>query len=232
MRKKEILLVYQMGKVGSDSIVKNLSVKALHLHTLYGCNPNSKYLNASHSIRTKINKYFYFWNLRRKIRAYSKIKIITCFRPLSERDPSMFFHDLDGYIHKYRTESSKNYFEFNSGGVEILKDLYYQKYDFEYGLNWIGNELSRFTGIRFLEKNKARFYSTRNYEVLVLNTNEIDSCGELIAEFSGGVFTLGRSNASSEKWHAPIYDEFKKDLNYEYKSSNIACWIESKVQGN
>jgi hypothetical protein len=227
---KDIILIYQMGKVGSDSLVKTIGPKAIHLHTLYGRNPNDKNLNIIRNPVKKIKKIMLYFIIRCLLKFKKNIKIITVFRDLKYREPSMFFQDLDAYIRTYRGISFEHYVELNGGGINKLKKIYNELYDFEYASYWMNNELSRFAGIDFLSHDKKRYYSNKGINILVLNMDEINTSEQIISDFVGEDIQIKQSNGSEEKWYSTIYRDFCMICDDKKYDEVINEWIKSKPE--
>lgn len=236
-RKDNFVFVYQMGKVGSDSLCSSIGPEeSEHIHTLYNGNPNSKFLSPDSFISKK--KYELSLLFKRLIiktsRFNKKIKIITLVREPSKRDPSMFFQDIDGFIRKERSISYDNYIRLNSGGVNELCKLYLARYDFDYGLDWMDNELKRFTGIDLYKEsfeNGVCIKSDKKFNILCLRVDKINSNKKIISDFVGKKIEIRSTNLSESKWYSNLYAEFllelklPEPLNDKYKQSKLSQWL-------
>lgn len=201
-----------MGKVGSDSIASSLGKGSVeHFHTLYGMNPNDRSLSNDGVMRL-IKKNIFYTIKRWLIKRETKVKIITLVRDPLERDISMFFQDINAFISKKRSFDYDSYVKFNSGGIEVLVDLFDELYDFKYGQEWFEKELFRFTGINIYNKplvNGHSLYSNGKYEVLCIDMNSINSLEDVISKFCQRKVKIVSRNRSTEKWYQPIYTLFK-----------------------
>ncbi|UTW02471.1 hypothetical protein KDX31_14060 [Amphritea atlantica] len=242
-KRKEFYLIYQMGKVGSDAVCGAIGDDCVeHIHTLYGGNPNDKYLQRN-NIKAPVYDFIYYGIKRFLLRLGAKnkkLKVITLVRDPISRDPSMFFQDLDGYVHQKRKESYSDYISFNTGGVSRLISLYEEVYDFEYGLSWFERELKRYTGIDIYESSFVNgFVRVENdkFDVLCLRMEKLDELEAVLSDFCNRDIHLIRRNESVDKWYKSIYESFR--LNYkigerrldQYKQSKLYLWlsVESEV---
>lgn len=207
-----------MGKVGSDSLAASIGDNDVsHFHTLYGNNPNDKYLDNGGFISRAKCKIRCFIN-RAKIRCLNvngKIKIITLIRDPLDRDVSMFFQDLEGYVLKKRTESHSSYISFNKGGCQPLISLFDKEYDFDYGVNWLDNELKRFTGVDLYKYDVSSGVCrviTSKYDILCIKMSFIDSVEEELSEFCERDIKIKQRNLSDSKWYGCLYKDFKSEI--------------------
>lgn len=234
------VLVYQMGKVGSDGMCRSLGTdKCEHVHTFYGFNPNSKFLSPN---KINFKSSISFWVKRIIIKTLAKkrkIKIITLVRDPEKRDPSMFFQDIDGYIRKERSISYGNYIRFNSGGISELCKLYLDRYDFDYGLNWLDDELKKLTDIDLYKEDfESGICRSSNecFDVLCLRMDKINENEGLISEFVGRPIRIVESNRSQDKWYSKLYADFLTELclpdriKDKYTSSKLSRWISGNLK--
>ena len=233
---KDFVFIYQMGKVGSDTLCKSIGHEYCeHLHTLYGNNPNDKFLCAEAKLKRKIIFLCKRLIIRYKFKS-KKIRIITLARNLESRDPSMFFQDIDGYINKERSSSFDSYVKFNSGGIDAIIDLYFKRYDFLYGENWFDKEIKRFSGIDILNNNFEDDYllvENKKFKILVLKTNAINKSETIISNFLERQIRIKESNTAESKWYSLVYKEFinklkackKERISKYYQNSKVNKWL-------
>jgi hypothetical protein len=212
------ILVFTMAKVGSLSVYFSLKKVALrqsifHIHSLDEkevkngiklCFDNNLYPGSKSPVFL-INK-----KIIKKGKPY---KIISLFRDPLERNISAFFEVFE----LHTGEKPKDF----SGDMNEMKQLYHEKLNHDFPLNWFEKQ--------FLEATKINVYSydfdkesgfqtikNNNIEVLLINSNVADHIKEeLIRDFCGfKSFTLYNRNVSSTKEYASYYKEFKDNIKF------------------
>ncbi|ACK64155.1 conserved hypothetical protein [Rippkaea orientalis PCC 8801] len=222
VRQPELILVHQMGKVGSSSIYKglkklNLGIPIYHTHVL-----NPKQLE---DLRQKIKSYNYRRYGERVITElylHKQIqqglngktwKIITLVREPIGKNISDFFENLDNDVW-YRNEyiGHKN--------VDELMEHFLNEFPHEAVLTWLDRHITNVFGIDILgkdfPKNKGyQIFKTDNIEILLIRMEDINlKIVEAMREFMNiENFTLSKVNIGDEKKYANKYQQFKQSIN-------------------
>ena len=225
--KNEVVLVYQMGKVGSTSVIKTIKAVskrygAYHLHFLNKenivqaerklaqlvgrkkYNANSWCLAESKFIRAK---------LERMIRKKNKLKIVTLVRDPIGRNLSSFFENIERYSKALNIDIAK------SSPQEIF-DIFQNKFhEHNYVLNWFDEEIkSVFT----IDVYNYKFDKERGYtiikkniaNVLIIRLDKLDQYGEeALKKFLGEMnVKLAYGNVASNKNYDKMYKRFLKNV--------------------
>ena len=219
----EIILIYQMGKVGSKSIEQslrdlNLKIPIYHLHFL---SPNrvrrkiidqkEKNLEIDKSI--KIAKILWKEITQNKI-TNKKWKIITLVREPISRNISAFFQGIEERFPNF-------YQDYYSGSLDIEKliDEFLNKYPHDSTLLWLDEELKFVFDIDVFSCPfpRSKGYTTfhkDNIDVLLIRSENLNQCfQESFSEFLNidDIF-LNRQNIGSEKKYAEIYKKFRETI--------------------
>jgi len=225
--KRNFVLVYQMGKVGSSSIYNSMS-GAVNVHTLYGNPPNPPHLQLSYPWLLPRVKYFFSCLVRRFL-IYSRkhTKIVTVVRCPYERNISMFFQALPFWMAEYysgfgvasRAHNNKG------EGLEVLWDCFKENFNHDYPVRWFDNEIGRLTGIKISDFVKVdanqRIWraSKKGFEVLLLDVSEVRKSTSVISNFCGQNYSPVDVNVGDKKWYAQVYRDFKERYLEEYKAT-------------
>ena len=245
---KNSVIIYQMGKVGSSTIMNslnNLSIDNIQIHSfenytdpMYPCKNkkrNWKQYNINFS-PLKLNKQirsFFTIKIYRQLLDYyrkkgsKKIKIITLVREPVGREISRFFQNIEAitYYNRYilKGEKGKN-----------LQEMYL-KYNNKYStVNYFDEEFFKFTGIDVynypFDKEKGfSLIEKDNISLLILKLEKLNDLTPILKSFIGNEkFELEKSNETSNKWHYILYKDFiknyypeKEHLDYIYSSKYI-----------
>lgn len=217
------VLVYQMGKVGSLSIVKSLQNSGLfpvfHLHAMLPISSlqnrklfdeNSRQLPSIRlsKIRSERKGKFLYENVILKKRA---IKVISLTREPIGRNISAFFQNFERETGKKCEDCY-----FNS---QELTDIFLTYFSHSMPLNWFDNHLRNHIGIDIYEYTFPKdrgFLSIQkdNVDLLVLKVELPDSIKEkIIAEFLGlKEFKIINTNVGEDKNYRDMYKEFRQNL--------------------
>jgi hypothetical protein len=200
---KEVILIYQMGKVGSSSIsksLKNSGIYSIHTHRLNTTYPfTTKFQKIYQSIRAGVLKVF----LHRK-----KIKLITLTREPISRNISGFFQNLEDFIGK--NEKDKN---------ELIK-LFFKSENNYYTINWFDNEIKSVFGIdvysyEFPKDKGFMVISDKNVEMFIARIEDLNSLENQIGNFLKiKEFKLDNTNKGENKWYSEMYDQLKSNINF------------------
>ncbi len=223
--KADFVLVYQMGKVGSTSLVKSLP-QAMHAHSLYWNNPCSVRNELDLTFVERIKMKLIYFIIRGCIKLRREVKIISMVRDPLERDISMFFQDLPYWLVSYQKDNP--HFE-KTNTKDYLMKVFEEGFDFSYCENWFDTELKKFSGIDIykypFEPNKGfTILNKGKFKVLVVNFEMLkekpDETELIISEFVNTPCELVSENNSNKKWYSSVYSNFKNEYKAELRKSN------------
>lgn len=219
--KQTPILIYQMGKVGSSSVMKSLEKKAIwplfHVHFLLKSADNRSFYNPKVYEILDLNR-----NAERQVRLgeflYKKIivpkkqlKIISLTREPVGRNIAAFFQNFE-------RETGKKY-ELSNFTPHELMNIFINYYPHSIPLDWFDNYFKPFLGVDVYEYPfpKEQGYlriNKDNVDLLILKLETSDSVKEkAIADFLGlKEFKLVRTNVGENKNYRDIYKEFKQNL--------------------
>ncbi len=226
------LLIYTMGKVGSQTVRDTLKSKKIdmplyHLHHL-----KHDYIVAREK---RDKKYFrhrdlqYIWMLqylRRKLDKglnNKKWKIVTLIRDPIAVNVSSFFHHVNhveflGTQQGYRIKS--RYYDFETTvkiqEAGILLKIFLEKVDHDSPVSFFDEEIKKVFGIDvyasdFIKSQGYKIYNGELADVLLIKMNNLNDCAnEAFKEFLDlDQVDLVHTNLGSKKPYAPIYQAFK-----------------------
>ena len=222
------ILIFQMGKVGSSSILDSLKGLKLdrpifHVHHL---NPESiqkreMLLREVFGSRYSVNRFCLYeggFVMKHVLqRRDQQLKIISLVRDPVARNLSSFFHNLDIFIpdciQSYRTGRI---------GVPEITSQYLQKFhEHTYPLSWFDDEMKYMFGIDvFSDENlysrddRVFVYRRDLLEILVLRTEDInDVAQEALQQFlEVEDFELKHANVAEDKDYSRVYRDFRKHV--------------------
>lgn len=233
-RRRRLLVVYQMGKVGSSTIVASL--KALpptwsvhHVHTLTAEGiatreaiyhkltqerassyfPRARHLLSSYYLRSKLPT-----PTTTAVLPNQRWKVITLVREPISRNISEFFQVIDYKLPNFVAR-------YNAGALTIDETVqtFMAGFDHDDTLHWFDQEIKPVLGIDVFAEPfpKARGYQIYQgpfADLLLLKLEQMDECaGAAFGEFLGlENFTLVKTNVGEEKAYAAAYNEFKQRL--------------------
>ena len=196
------ILVYQSGKVGSDTVCKSLAAVGVansHIHSLnvLPTIKNTDTLNniAQESINTLLSR--------------KKIKIITLVSEPVSRAISMLMYRL--YYNPSVCLNRENFSVYSYIESGIQEEM-------NFTFNWFDNELKAKFGIDVFEYpfDKEKGYSIikqYNISILLIKLEKLNNLTSVIGEFVGAPnFKLLRSNVSDEKPYKYLYNNIKSTL--------------------
>ena len=207
-----MVLVYQMGKVGSSSVYNSLrpctGFDVFHVHRM---NPdNIDRVGQEHAIAgvptpagDKLGPRLY-----KMVKAGRRpVKVITCVREPIARNVSAFFQNFErftGRDHRETPEADKR-----------LTDRFLREYRHDVPLTWFDDEPKATLGVDVFaesfphQQGHARISQGRA-DMLVLKCETDDAVKErAISEFLGlDDFALARSNVAGDKEYARLYRAF------------------------
>lgn len=214
--KRDLVLVYQMGKVASSSIYYSLKESdniVYHVHRL-----SEKHIRELHKTQlektglveskavdergVRLNNMFIKSNKR-------PIHIISLVRNPIDRNMSAFFQNKEYYTKKH-----------DYSDTEKLTNLFYQLYDHDTPLNWFDREFKDCLNVdiydsSFPKDKKYKLLKSNNYNILLMRVDLEDSIKEnIISAFLGiSNFKLKNKNVGIQKTYNEEYKDFKRKIN-------------------
>ena len=215
---KAIVLVYQMGKVGSSSIqysLEEVGIGAPHIHSLYknrGCELYKNFLLAKmyYPCYKKLLFYLFYTFQRLKLRRRKHLKIITLVREPISVNLSSFFHNL-----------SYPSYEIEQQNVSGIEEAFFEKFNHDYALDWFDNEFLPTIGLDIFKYNfdKQAGYAVikeKNVDCLIIKLEKLNRLEKVIANFVDDEnFKLINHNFSADKWFQPVYNDFKVNVKFD-----------------
>ncbi|MGH8502296.1 MAG: putative capsular polysaccharide synthesis family protein [Gammaproteobacteria bacterium] len=223
------VVVYQMGKVGSSSIVASLHALKLqrpvyHVHTLI-----SEHIRDRQQKYEKMFKHGAPVDLRRashlfasqylcrriKRGAYGgRWKVVSLVRDPIAMNVSGFFQIIDYYIPDFFSRLAAGRLS-----IEDAIEIFFKDYDHEKPLIWFDIELKSTFGVEvfatpFSTSSGYEIYRGDNIDALVLRLESMDACAQpAFREFLGiEEFKLVQANVSEGKSYFAAYKAFKEKL--------------------
>jgi hypothetical protein len=232
------LLVYQMGKVGSSSITRSLKKVSInrpiyHLH----------FMSKDRIVETEDDRRAFFrtdkysllkrpWLNEFLLKSFNenkgqKWKVISLTREAVARNISAFFENLDvipledqgGY------EISSHYYKIpptiiNHDNQEVLEELFIKKVNHFSPEQFFDREIKGVLGIdvftkKFSHSTGFSIYYGEYADLLLLRLEDLDRVAkEAFDKFLGiADLDLKNANVGAKKKYAPLYKEFKKNIN-------------------
>lgn len=228
LRGKQPLLIYQMGKVGSTTLLDTLrpllpQSQIYHVHVLsdvgihqedqnyYGGKPT--FFSKSH---LPASKHLFESKFLRKqmVRGMTGIKIITLSRDPVGREISAFFQENlpDAGFRQRLSDPAR---------VTGVVENFWQGNAFGFALNWFDQELKTVFGFDvyaqpFPHRQGYGIYKHNGTEILVIKLEALNSCFHpALKAFLGiDVPTLKQSNVTKGKGYPDLHAAFLKALTF------------------
>ncbi len=223
---KNPLIIYQMGKVGSSSLVRSfletdIDIFQVHYLTKEWINiVDNQYKNAS-----KIHKRFIldeqwlaskFLNQKITENKDAKWKVITLVRDPIARNISTFFQSFDVYFPKDAKKFSAENADLTDLSLELI-DMFLNKFkEHDVPLNWYDIHMKPVFKIdvfdtEFQKSTKYQILNNKNVDLLILRLEDLNTTAtKAIEEFLGiNNFSIAHANISSDKGYADAYSKFK-----------------------
>lgn len=212
------IIIYQMGKVGSSTILASLEaldldVPLIHAHYLNDLDELEKntrltfpypdealgQLRKGRAIRKQIdNDPATTWNLVSLVR-----------RPIA-RDVSAFFQTLDSFVPDLRDRVSHGTISIDELAEVFVQEQYHHADDY-----WFDFQVKPLFGIdvyaeKFPVERGYKIFEGKKARLLVIRLEDLDSRGSIaMQEFLGlRNFVLIRTNVGEEKTYASLYRRF------------------------
>jgi len=227
LQTKEPLIVYQMGKVGSSTIVASLkaldsSWPVYHIHTLTQEGIEAREQIYRRMVENSSTTYFprakhllvsrYLRKALTKGLSGKKWKVITLVRDPIARQLSEFFQTIDYWLPDFNQK-----YQENSVDVETAINTFLGRCQQNQEFDWFENDLKLSLGIDvfasdFPKSKGYKIYSGDQVELLVLKLETLNTyASNAFADFLGVAnFNLINTNIASEKAYAQAYKKFRK----------------------
>ena len=234
------LLIYQMGKVGSKSVLEslralNMDMPIYHIHFLtddlmdfYEEKRRKFFRTRQQNELSRIWMYRYLSKLLRKRLDHRKWKVVTLVRDPIARNVSSFFETLlveqdesDG-AYKISADFRSAYrFQITvyMDNISELIRLFIEKFDHETPLIFFDQQIKAMLGIdvfayEFPKSKGYMIYREQQVELLLIRLENLTDCAEeAFREFLGiDGFVAKNTNIGNEKIYAPLYKKFKSTI--------------------
>jgi len=227
---RELLFIYQMGSVGSRTILNSLRASGFngliyhnHFLTEDGLNSLQELEKEAYGDWSKypanikrhiLQSRFVMRQIREGYLTGRKLKVITLVREPVARNISRFFQDYKFRLRDFRYEHDDK----NVSLREIVK-YFFEHFPHEATLNWFDRELNSVLGVdvfasQFPRSKAYKIYKGKLADVLLLKTECLDECSQnAFKEFLNiEKFNLSSINKASEKEYSNLYREFKDSI--------------------
>jgi hypothetical protein len=233
------LVIYTMGKVGSQTVQRSLLASRLdmpiyHVHFLTQ-DLIEEYLEKRKQFlgTQKFGRLKHIWlyeYLRKRIDNGLDGKrwhIVTLTREPISRNISDFFENIEAKPsdagHQYYVKSDPDFYDFeikvNVEDMSALVQLFLERLDHDAPAKYFDQELKSvfdidvFSG-EFPTSKGYRIYKGQRADVLLIRLENLNDCaGEAFKDFLGiEDFTLISANIGNEKTSAPLYRRFKNSV--------------------
>lgn len=223
LKKGVPIIVYQMGKVGSRTVVdtlhsQNISRPIFHIHYLQRDGLDFLREKADFMERAYPGKSFWAGlflreNLDKSDSKYIDIIVLT--RDPVARNLSAFFHSMDFWYPKLRNYSDKN--EFSEEIYSQIKTVFLEQYNHKRSLQWFDQELKGVFGINVFQEQFPthqgyQIYQHSQVRVLVIKLERLNEVyRQALKAFLDLDFTnisLVKTNVSDSKSYHQLYRKF------------------------
>lgn len=224
------LLVYQMGKVGSTSVIRSLKALELpmQIHQVHSLSPAGiakaeriyrERFSISRQIDAHLLSSFYLRRRLRSLETGETWKVVTLVRDPVARNLSSFFQVLHSqYADLYqdlRLDPSSDSL------IPRLIDAFFTRFPHEEPLRWFDNELNAVLGFDTYHEEFPRhrgyaIHRTGLVDVLTLRVEDLDRCAadafNEFLEMDG--FELLRANEGEDKLYGEAYKRVSKVIEF------------------
>lgn len=233
------VLVYQMGKVGSSTIMNSLKAIGVDRPVYHPHFLTKKRIVETEADRRKFFRteryaylkrpwlYEFLLNQLNQGLTGEKWKVVTLTRESVSRNISVFFENLDvRYVNDNRYEIKSHYYKIPSTQLELnryehLSDLFFDRVNHDSPDQFFEREIK---GVLNVDVFTHRFPTSKGYcilkgdiaDVLVLRLEDLNRVAkDAFNEFLGlKDFKLINANIGSEKNYSRLYKTFKKCVEF------------------
>lgn len=224
----QIIIIYQMGKVGSTSLQKSLellNIECIHLHSIYKQIRNSLIKNSQKALRCfeimEDIKYRCRWYKKLFLRRKNKnLKIISMVREPIARNISFYFQNLPYFLLSLDIDKKHDTRLVEHTNIDALISIFFEEFNHDHGVNWFDEELRKAFGLDIYNYpfDKKKGYTTfkhKNIDVMVLQMEKMNQLQKEIGNFlSIDDFKLINENESSKKWYSCVYKQFNEEIEF------------------
>jgi len=215
LKQDALIVVYQMGKVGSRSVADSLRMGGInpvfHVHRMIPSNiervKNGFRKRNAPPLDERIGRMLY----NKISKGKRKAKVITLVREPLSRNISAFFENLQLFIGSDQKDTDYP--------LKKLIDIFINEYSHEVPLQWFDLELKKATGINVFDYPFPRHkgYMTiekNNIELLIIKLEIPDALKErAIGDFMHlNKFQLIKKNIAKDRAYSKTYQQFKKTI--------------------
>ena len=235
---KEIIVIHSIGKVGSSSLYNSLKKRNFIVHTHFFHEKNINFWSNyyQNSPRKSIPLHLYRSDaLRRELRRFKQIKIITPFREPISREYSSLFQDNILFPSLVKGDINEASLTLKKIGQRLSHKLPEE--------NWIDLEIQKFFQIDlfsqdFDETKKYLTYKKGNISLLVFRLEDVDIIYPVVlSNFIGqNLAPLKVTNTANKKIYSQAYTKLStkpflsKDQFEKIKNQKFYLWLYQKYQ--
>lgn len=226
-RSEEILIVHQMGKVGSSSVVNALEQhfgkNIFHTHFL---NPErlSNHVLKNQSKGLPIENHVKIGQMINKklpdLLSKKKWKVITLVREPIARNISAYFQNLN----RVHIKNCLKHYQNNKIELQEIIEHFFQNYPHDLPLEWLDHEIKAVFGIDVYQSNfdpnqGYHIYRQGTVDLLLMRLEDLNNCwNEAIQDFfddesSNNQVKLNPNNVGETKEYSDLYKQFRKFVN-------------------
>lgn len=243
VQKKEILFLFQMGKVGSSTLMTSFNQHGLDKErqifwVTFLSNNGIEFLRqlhingygVKHELTPRAKRTLYQKQaLARVIRQHQllncRFKVISLVRDPVAINVSGFFQNTRWWPPKLVAKCETK----SDGYLTELMDLFLEKYPHHVPFAWFDSEMKPVFDIdvfadEFPVGDGFRSYHSSYAELLLIKLENLDQCGaQAVKDFLGlKEFSLTRANLARDKWYWEIYKEFSSSITISEEYLNAA----------
>lgn len=221
---KDIILIYQMGKVGSTSIEKSLSntyynvehVHSFHSPVMYEMFNGIRSAKYNNPLKNRISERISKLIRKRIIKKKKKLKVVTLVREPISRNISMFFQGIHIALFELAKRNNTRFEE--NVNKNKLRELFMDVFNHEYGVRWFDDEFKKTFDIDIYKYNFDKekgfsFIIERDIQIMVIKMEKLNELEKEIGDFLNiSEFKLHNVNRGGKKWYADLYNDFKNEF--------------------
>lgn len=222
LHKSEVILVHQMGKVGSSSVVNslkliNLNMPVYHTHILnYDRLFNNLYkelrIDNKRSRLVILSEYISKEIIQNK--KEKKWKVITLTREPIARNISAYFQNINYFFPNFH-----NIYKSGNLTIQSIIEVFLEKYPHEIPLKWLDIEINNVFGIDvfsvdFPKEKGYQILRNNHTDLLVMKLENLNVCKKkAFQEFLGlDDFVLCQDNLAINKQYFDVYKNFRESI--------------------
>ncbi len=225
LRKKEPLLIYQMGKVGSSTLRRSIDaikpdVHPYHLHYMNGIDYMVELCRKkSLPLQDHILSSIFCRKLLKKAKTNGiRLNVISLVREPIAKNISQFFQNVDVSYPEFEYSKKEKVLS-QDELVSVMTDFFIKNFRHDDPLVWFDDELKQFTNIDvfsnpFPYEKGFKIYENERFRILVIRLESLNECcSDAMKQFLGVEhFELLNENVSSKKKYAGVYEKMKNKI--------------------